>query len=677
MKYAVWKKAAVFLLAACMVLAFGGAAAFAEGEAGNVAQVNGTQYATLAQAVNAAPDGVETTVVLLDDIVMKTEDIVTVPAGKNILLDMKGHSITVESSFEGRPFVNYGTLTVTGEGTVDSSAGTLGYGSIDNYGVLCLKNGAYRGNLQAAGSNIWNRAGGTATFEGGTYTGCGTEIATQEGSTTYIKGGYYESPWYPAVENRGDMTISGGEFRNTSCSSCSDKWGYTVRSGESSSTAYLRFENGKVVGVQGGLAIAGGTADIYDGDFSTVSCVNDPAHTATSFYALYVAGESFENMATVYGGNFHAAYREAVHIGNSNPAPDSGAGKSSIVLIKGGTFTGGTLDGTAVVVENTDNAVGAASITGGTFSSDVSAYVPAGSAAVEDEKGNFIIAPAADACFAIGNVGYNTLAEAVAAVPADGTQVTITMLRDAQGGGVVVKEGQSIVFDFGGHTYNINGALVGSAGTESNGMQLLKGSAVTLKNGTLTSDKAKILVQNYCDLTLDGVKLDGTKSSVCGYVLSNNFGNTVATGDTCITAGEGKVAFDLYYNMSDAYKDGVTVTFDENFTGKVTGKIEYGAGNPVDGWEDKAALTIQGGTFDTQFAASGSNDIKQANISISGGSFTSKDAAGYVVPGFELKQNADGTFGVVKKTETPTQPQPQPSAPSGGQKANPKTGMPA
>ena len=32
MKYAVWKKAAVFLLAACMVLAFGGTAAFAEGE---------------------------------------------------------------------------------------------------------------------------------------------------------------------------------------------------------------------------------------------------------------------------------------------------------------------------------------------------------------------------------------------------------------------------------------------------------------------------------------------------------------------------------------------------------------------------------------------------------------------------------------------------------------------
>ena len=48
-----------------------------------------------------------------------------------------------------------------------------------------------------------------------------------------------------------------------------------------------------------------------------------------------------------------------------------------------------------------------------------------------------------------------------------------------------------------------------------------------------------------------------------------------------------------------------------------------------------------------------------------------------IVPGFELKQNADGTFGVAKKPETPAQPQPQPSVPSGGQKANPKTGVPA
>ena len=47
MKYAVWKKAAVFLLAACMVLAFGGTAAFLPKARQAMAQVNGTQYDTL------------------------------------------------------------------------------------------------------------------------------------------------------------------------------------------------------------------------------------------------------------------------------------------------------------------------------------------------------------------------------------------------------------------------------------------------------------------------------------------------------------------------------------------------------------------------------------------------------------------------------------------------------
>ena len=244
--------------------------------------------------------------------------------------------------------------------------------------------------------------------------------------------------------------------------------------------------------------------------------------------------------------------------------------------------------------------------------------------------------------------------------------------HDAQGDGVVVKEGQNIVLDFGGHTYNVNGNLVGSAGTETNGMQLLKGSVVTLKNGTLTSDKAEILVQNYCNLTLDGVNLDGTQSGNCDYVLSNNFGNTVVTGKTTITAGTGKVAFDLWYGMSDTYKDGVSITFDKNFTGTVTGKVEYGAQQQTDGWEGKTSLSIQGGTFNTQFVASSGNDMKQANIRISGGSFTSGDVLDYLAPGFELKKNANGTFGVVKKPDASNQ-----TNTSATLKVNPKTGFAA
>ena len=102
---------------------------------------------------------------------------------------------------------------------------------------------------------------------------------------------------------------------------------------------------------------------------------------------------------------------------------------------------------------------------------------------------------------------YSTLAEAVAHVPADGTEMTIKLLCDADGNGVDVNNGQKIVFDFDGHTYTLNGQAVGSQGTETNGFRFLKGSIVTLKNGTLANGKgenaapAKAMINSYA---LDG-----------------------------------------------------------------------------------------------------------------------------------------------------------------------------
>ena len=70
--------------------------------------------------------------------------------------------------------------------------------------------------------------------------------------------------------------------------------------------------------------------------------------------------------------------------------------------------------------------------------------------------------------------------------------------------------------------------------------------------------------------------------------------------------------------------------------------------------------------------ASSGNDMKQANIRISGGSFTSGDVLDYLAPGFELKKNANGTFGVVKKPDASNQ-----TNTSATLKVNPKTGFAA
>ena len=129
----------------------------------------------------------------------------------------------------------------------------------------------------------------------------------------------------------------------------------------------------------------------------------------------------------------------------------------------------------------------------------------------------------------------------------------------------------------------------GSPGTETSGFQFLKDSNVTIKNGTLINEDAKVLIQNYSNLTLDNVKLVGSPNNL--YVLSNNYGNVVLKNGTTITAAKDRVAFDVYYGMSKVYDGGVSVTIEDDSV-VVRGKIEYGKADRADAaaFAEKAKL---------------------------------------------------------------------------------------
>ncbi len=234
-------------------------------------------------------------------------------------------------------------------------------------------------------------------------------------------------------------------------------------------------------------------------------------------------------------------------------------------------------------------------------------------------------------------------------MPADGTETTVTLISDATGNGIIVREGQNIIIDFGGFTYYADGNQVGSTGTATLSFQLHKGADVTLKNGVISSTKTKMLVQNYADLTLEDIILDGTQSELNQYTLSNNFGDTVVKGETEILGDEDTVAFDIWYGMFGVYDEGLSVTFDETFTGKVEGAVEYGAHSRVtaDDWQEKAALVIENGSFDIDFVAT-SDTIEEANISISGGKFTAPLKEEFCAFGYEPTMFADGKYGVCK-----------------------------
>ena len=183
----------------------------------------------------------------------------------------------------------------------------------------------------------------------------------------------------------------------------------------------------------------------------------------------------------------------------------------------------------------------------------------------------------------IGNTEYNTLAAAVEAATEGNNE--ITLLRNAEGKGIVIDK--NITIDFNTFTYTFVEEGVGDTPTKSNGFQILAGNTVTLKNGALNVDEESkddfyILIQNYSNLTVENMKLDGTNldmwSTTDGdsYVLSNNSGKVNVIGTTKIIANkDGDLAFALDACYNPAYTAPV-VTLGENVT--VDGKVELTGG---------------------------------------------------------------------------------------------------
>ena len=310
----------------------------------NYAAIGDAEYATLQEAVNAAADGEETTIRLIDNISnLSTDAIVTIPAGKVIVLDMGGHSITVSENFTGRPIVNEGTLTVKGSGVIDSSASeTGGYGAINNTGTLHIIDGTYSGSLKASGAAIRN---------------------TGASAVLVVESGLFEKATC-AVYNEGSATINGGKFIGTSCSSCdSNIWSYTVRN--AAVNAVMEINGGEVIGTQGAVGAAVGKLTVNNGSFKTVDCAKK--HGAI-FYALYAAGEVGEVETIINGGTFETEGKyTAVLIGNDNKNGDGGINAESTAQINGGTFI--APNNVPAVKKATET--GDLSLSGGTFSSDV------------------------------------------------------------------------------------------------------------------------------------------------------------------------------------------------------------------------------------------------------------------------------------------------------------------
>ena len=149
------------------------------------------------------------------------------------------------------------------------------------------------------------------------------------------------------------------------------------------------------------------------------------------------------------------------------------------------------------------------------------------------------------------------------------------MTQNLDQSGIQPPDDSEFVIDLDGYTMRCIPPFVGSQGTENNCIRFMKGTKVTIKNGTIktSSPVAAILIQNFADsLTLDNVILQGHMSTQ--YVLSNNYGDVHIKNGSKIIAKGGHVAFDAHYGLSEEFDNGVTVSIDDDSV-EVTGTIEY------------------------------------------------------------------------------------------------------
>ncbi len=236
--------------------------------------------------------------------------------------------------------------------------------------------------------------------------------------------------------------------------------------------------------------------------------------------------------------------------------------------------------------------------------------------------------PVTDKAAEFGGIEYDTLAGAwTEALKATDGPVTVTLLKDSEGVGLstTTNGGSNVILDLGGFTYTISEEPVGSEGTESQAMQLLKGNTFVIKNGTIAStvdSGVAMLIQNYSDLTLNGVTLDGsnlcdgyasnTTTLMDNYTLSNNcgkvdiLGNTVIKADAVPAKGMKAYAFDVC--ASAGYDEGVQATVDLGSNGEIRGLVSVNGNNTTAG--ASTTLTIKAGNINTiEFTGSAGTSV--------------------------------------------------------------------
>ena len=415
------KKIFVAALALIFALALFPSLALADG---NIAEVNGIGYETLDAALSAIQaEGSSGTanVKLLSDITFPSEYSLSIQEGTTVVLDLNGCKLVGTNA--GSFINNYGNLTIN-----DSSAANGSHG-VGN-GLVYTTDTADQGR-----TTVTNY--GTLTINAGIFGDKNTDMT----DANNVQRGN-------AVRNYGYAVINGGAF--TACDNYTNGgYAYSITNGGTSYPDAVMVVNYATAygNTNGILAADGGTLIVKDGSYilgnGTVSNLYRIAYTSGNGVVNIEGGEYERRVANSYG-----FFGGVINVSGGNFV--DGTCSSGIVIdsgevnIDGGTFNNALKVNTSVPVV----------ITGGTFSSDVSAYV-SGAAGLIDDDGKFVVKlkgnEGAVASVERGSdtLYYTDLAKAVAEIRSG---ETITLLNDITlSSTLTINTGAAFTIDLNGH----------------------------------------------------------------------------------------------------------------------------------------------------------------------------------------------------------------------------------
>ena len=315
------------------------------------AQVGETKYATLQEAADAATAG--QTVKVINDVDMTTDGNLTVNVGKDIVLDMNGHSIKGANA-DYKNILVWGKLTL--KDSKENSTGKIYAETPYQYGVYDkpLVYVGSKGEFVMESGHIYSVIP-EKTADNGQF-----GIGAYDNSKVTINGGTVESGWYAIAGNGSGVqtttiTINGGTLVSTS-----DYAIYHPQFGT------LTINDGAVVyGAAGAIAMKRGNL-VVNGGTLTSKGIGDTGNW----------GDGTGNLGKA-ALNFCAPYGDVA------------------ATIKGGTITA---EGDAVLIDAkpTEGKTVTLAIEGGTYSSDVSKYCAAGFTATPNADGTYGITKVGD-----------------------------------------------------------------------------------------------------------------------------------------------------------------------------------------------------------------------------------------------------------------------------------------